>query len=104
MTGSPPDLDLSKGPLVIDIGHLGGPDHRDAFIIIFEAVCVANQDLIGSISANAGDLYDSAKEFVDLEAGPRCPVLRVGFDNPRFAIVARLDGLPDRPRYLPYSG
>lgn len=109
-----PTLDIGRGPASVDIGFLGGQEHRDAFVDIFakmlrdnaplfqncrlESVVskravrlgpplpIAASDLIASSAPFARAIYDSGNEVLVLLFMNGNGALRVGvrFHNPKF--------------------
>ena len=111
-----PRLNLRSGPVRVDIGYLGGEEHRQAFAAIFGKVLkdnaalladtqlmrvdatrpmgagvtlpIAAHALVASPERFALALYDSGNEQARLEfAGPGT-VLQISlrFDNPEFSL------------------
>jgi hypothetical protein len=109
-----PTLDLGRGPASVDIGFLGGQEHRDAFVDIFAKMLrdnaplfqdsrlesveskravrmgpplpIKGRDLISSPAPFARAIYDSGNEVMVLLFMNGNGALRVGvrFHNPEF--------------------
>ena len=111
---SVPTLDLGAGTVAVDIGYLGGQEHRQAFVDIFAKMLrdsaglfsscrlekveskravrlgpplpITASDLIASPAPFARAIYDSGNEQMVLLFGNGSGTLRVGvrFFNPEF--------------------
>ena len=109
-----PTLDLGRGPASVDIGFLGGQEHRDAFVDIFAKLLrdnaplfhdcrlesveskrairlgpplpIQGRDLLESSAPFARAIYDSGNEVLVLLFVNGNGALRVGvrFHNPEF--------------------
>jgi hypothetical protein len=109
-----PTLDLARGRATVDIGYLGGQEHRDAFVDLFAkmlrdsatlfgdcrlerveskravrqgpALPIQGRDLISESAPFARAIYDSGNEMLVLLFVNGSGQLRVGvrFHNPEF--------------------
>jgi hypothetical protein len=63
-----PTLDLTQGPASVDIGYLGGQEHRDAFVDIFAKMLRDNRMMLGDFS------LEGVESKRPIRQGPPLPI------------------------------